>query len=139
MASKLGVSRGTIARDKKRLREKNLDELKEGPVEEALLEIKGYMESVTDEYWKIIHGDDVSDSVKVSALNHLWEVVQDKIKLLQSLGVIKEEPLKIEKQEASNNVEEALEELNEELTSIGKDEDRDLSELGLDEIEEMVE
>ncbi len=95
IADRLGVCRKTIQRDKKALKEEIAEKLEEEPIEEILFEMDSQLESIKEEYWKMYHQTD-QDSVRVSVLNNLRSILSDRVKILQRLGIIREEPEKLE-------------------------------------------
>jgi len=137
IADKFDVSYSTIKRDKKAIKEDLKEDLADEPIEQALFELDATLEAVTQEYWKIYtekevvrdgEGNIVYDDNgtkkkeykhdighRMGALNHIKDAIMSKIKVLQRLGIIREEPLKIEGELDNNNVEKALDMLDEEI------------------------
>jgi len=115
IADKLNVSRSTIARDKRALKDKLKDNLDDEPIKEVLFEMDSYLESIAHEYWKMYYKDGQKENIKLGCLNSLKSVINDKIKLLQSLGIIREEPIKVEEELEDNNLSGARDELREEI------------------------
>jgi len=95
IADKLDVSLRTIQRDIDDLKEEIAEKLEEEPIEEILFEMDSQLESIKEEYWKMYH-QTKQDTVRISALNNLRSILSDRVKILQRLGIIREEPEKLE-------------------------------------------
>ncbi len=96
MAEQLDVTRRTVARDVKHIKEEIKDKIKEEPIEEVLTDLEATLDILKQEYWKIYHDKEATNSVKLRALKSINESVENRIKLLQKLGVVREEPDKLE-------------------------------------------
>lgn len=127
IADQFDVSYSTIKRDKKAIKDELKEDLAEEPIEEALFELDATLDAVTQEYWKIytakVKDEDGNKQPKhninarMGALKHIKDAIFQKIKILQRLGIIREEPLKIESEIENNNVEKALDMLESEIHS----------------------
>ncbi len=137
IAERMNVSYSTIRRDRDRIKEDLKENLRDEPIEDALFELDATLEAVTQEYWKIytekeVVRDDDGKPVRdengevkkdykhdighrMGALRHIKDSIMSKIKVLQRLGIIREEPLKIEGELDNNNVEKALDMLDDEI------------------------
>lgn len=127
IADKFDVSYSTIKRDKKAIKDELKEDLAEEPIEQALFELDATLDAVTQEYWKIYtakvedeNGNKVPQhniNARMGALKHIKDAIFQKIKILQRLGIIREEPLKIQSEVENNNVEKALDMLESEIHS----------------------
>jgi len=77
--------------------------LKKEPIENLLYEYSIMTDTVAKELWKTYH-EVTNDNVKVIALNSIVKVMHEKIKILQSLGIIRQMPTKIELEGAIRKV-----------------------------------
>lgn len=90
MAKELGVTTRTINTRKSAIRKEVADMLVEDPMPNILLDISMHLNAAQAEYWEMYENAEL-DSNKIQALNGLTKLFCEKIKLLQSLGVIKKE------------------------------------------------
>jgi len=95
IADKLDVARKTIQRDKEKLKEEIRESIDKEPIEDLLFDFDNQIETVKDEYWRTYQKAN-TDNAKIGALNNIRGLMKDKIKILQNLGIIREEPEKLE-------------------------------------------
>lgn len=126
IADRMDVSYSTIKRDKKAIKQGLKEDLSDEPIEEALFELDATLDAITQEYWRI-YSAKMKDpetgekkpkhniNARMGALKHIKDAIFEKIKIFQRLGIIREEPLKIEQEIENNNVEKALDLLDKEI------------------------
>lgn len=91
----LSVSPATIKRDLSVIRQEFKELANNRAFEEVLTDFLMNYDAVFREAWKTYFSTQ-NENVKLGALNLVTKIFDNKIKILQSLGVIKEEPVKIE-------------------------------------------
>jgi len=137
IAKQLDVSHRTVQRDVRAIKDQIMKEIKEEPIEKILFELTANMESISEEYWTMYHDETASDQVQLGALNSLKDLITSKIKTLQRLGIVREEPLEVHQKIEQNNLEGALEELRDEIEETNIDEiDPELEDKSIKEMEE---
>jgi len=127
IAKQLKVSYKTICRDKKEIQKELIRELKTEPIEKYLFELDANLSSLSEEFWKIYYettgkGENrrrLHPNTRIGALNSIKDLSLQKINVLQRLGIIREEPIKIKEDIKENRIEEALIELRKEIDNGG--------------------
>lgn len=95
IADELGVHRNTIARDLKKI-EQDIDDYFDDHLKDKVRnEIKKEFETLRDEYWELFKKTG-KEGVKKDCLAGIRKTLEDKINLLQSIGVLSEEPDKLD-------------------------------------------
>lgn len=95
IADKLDVARKTIQRDKEKLKDEIREKIDKEPIEELLFEFDNQIETIKQEYWRS-YKNAKTDNAKIGALNNIRGLMKDKVRILQNLGIIREEPEKHE-------------------------------------------
>lgn len=90
MAEALGVTDRTINTRKKAIRQEVADRMADDPVSDILVEISLHLDGALKEYW-LLFDSATQESTQVQALHGLTKAIASKVKILQSLGIIKKE------------------------------------------------
>ena len=121
MADSLDVSRRTIARDIDAIKNEVKEKVKEEPIEEVLTDLEATLDVLRKEYWKIYHDNEASHTTKLRALKNINDSVENRIKLLQKLGIVRKEADKLEISESRDRLKEVYEELEQEGETYNKE------------------
>ncbi len=72
-------------------------------VEELAMELRDSYREITKELWMIVHKRDTSPRDKISAMSQINDISNKWIDRLQSLGLVHEEPTKVQMVDANGN------------------------------------
>jgi len=109
----LKVAQPTFYNDLKEIREEINASLRTEPIEKILMELILTTDTSLSELWSLYYRTE-NDNVKLGAQNSIIKVMSEKIKILQSLGIIREAPQKIELNTITyEDIQNALKEQNE--------------------------
>lgn len=99
----------TIERYRAIIAERNRRKLEEGgqlkkTAEQIALEIGETLEEVNKEFWRMYHAkSNVSAMVKLQALKEIRDTMKDHLKIMQSLGLVYEAPVKTQQVDKDGN------------------------------------
>lgn len=90
------VSERTIKKDKAAIREQIRERLANEPMPDILVDIDMTFITVRNEFWKIYGRKEASDANRLGALNGIVRLMEVKVRLMQSMGILKQAPLAID-------------------------------------------
>lgn len=113
LADRLDVSNRTIERDLEKMRETDYEPTN---IDRYVMRLRKKMQQMEQEYRNVAMAPaaEVGTSNKLGALNGLTRLTKTEVRVLQRLGALPEEPIRIE-QQTDNTLKEAIEEYREEL------------------------
>lgn len=117
LAEEFDVHSSTIKRDLAEVRERKEEMMEEEPIEMILLEMSTQMKALLKEYWRS-YKEFESETSQIGALNGARSLLKDRVKLLQRLGIIREEPRHVKKEIIDKDAEKILEEIEAEAEDL---------------------